>query len=151
MKTWKPLILPFCLILFSILFNPLPARADTSIQLEIKTILASGKGGQIDDRLRGLTRELKSVFRYSSYQLLGQAGLSLSRNRTGNVSLPEGRTMKINLLDINGNRATLRLEILRDNRQIFQTVIKLRNRSSITIGGPEYQGGNLLFNIFASF
>jgi hypothetical protein len=77
--------------------------------------------------------------------------LSLSTNKKGTVSLPEGRVMNIFARGVEGNRVVLEIEITRNRSRIFQTVIKLRNNSSITIGGPRHKGGNLLFNIFASF
>ena len=149
MKSSKTLI--FLLVIFFILFSPSFVLSDAPIQLDVKIILASNKTGNIDSSLENLIRELKKVFRYSSYQLLGQNRLSLKSNNKGNVSLPENRVMTIIPKGVNGNRVTLELEILKDKSLIFQTVIKLKNGSSITIGGPEYHGGNLLFNIFASF
>jgi hypothetical protein len=72
-------------------------------------------------------------------------------NRSERISLPGGRMMSITLKGISGRRATLQLEIYKRKRQIFQTIIQLRNRSSVTVGGPEYRGGYLLFNIYNSF
>jgi hypothetical protein len=149
MKSSKTLI--FLLVIFFILFSTSFVLSDALIQLDVKTILASNEPGNIDPRLQNLINELKTVFRYSSYQLVGQNKLSLESNKKGSVSLPENRVMTIIPKGVSGNRVTLELEILKGNSQIFQSVIKLKNRSSITIGGPEYKGGNLLFNIFASF
>lgn len=144
-------LLPLCLILFSSLLFPSTGRSESAIQVQVRTILASPEPGPTDSRLKGLARELQSVFRYSSYQLLGRTSLNLTSNRTGRVSLPGQRAMRIIPKGIQGDRVTLELEILKDHSQIFKTVIRLRNESSITIGGPEYEGGNLFFNIFASF
>lgn len=131
---------------------PASTWADQNIHLNVKTILASGKKNFIDPRLKNLVSELKSVFRYSSYEFLNQKGLNLSTNKKGVVSLPEGRAMNIYAKGVEGNRVVLEIEITKNNNRIFQTVIKLRKNSSITIGGPRYkEGGNLLFNIFASF
>lgn len=149
MKTRK--IPSICLILFLALLFSSPGRTESVVQIQVKTILASKEAGTTDSRLKDLARELQSVFRYSSYQLLGRTSLNLTTNRPGRVSLPEGRTMTIIPKGSKGGRVTLELEILKNNSQIFQTVIRLRNKSSVTIGGPEYRGGNLLFNIFASF
>ena len=149
MKSRNTLIL--FLIIFFILFSPSFVLSGAPIQLEVKVIIASNKPGDIDSSLENLIKELKKVFRYSSYQLLGRSKLILKSNKKGSVSLPENRVMTIIPKGVRGDRVELELEILKDKSIIFQTVIKLKNRSSITIGGPEYQGGNLLFNIFASF
>jgi hypothetical protein len=134
-----------------VLLPPSSAWSGANISITVKTILASENGNSVDPGLNDIVRELQSVFRYSSYKLLGEKGLSLSLNSKGVVPLPEQITMNISSMGIEGDRAVLDIEILRGGSRILQTVIKLRNNSSITIGGPEYKGGNLLFNIFASF
>jgi hypothetical protein len=137
--------------LLLVLLPPLQAWSGENISIAVKTILASENGKSVDPGLNDIVRELQSVFRYSSYKLLGEKGLTLSLNNKGVVTLPEQINMNISSMGIEGDRVVLDIEILRGGSRILQTVIKLRNNSSITIGGPEYQGGNLLFNIFASF
>lgn len=142
----------FCFILLSIfMVSANQVRAGNVIKVNIKTVLASQRSGSVDPSLKGLTQQLQSVFRYSSYKLLGQDNVTLNEKTSARVSLPGRRVMKIISKGISGNRVTLQLEIFKDNTQIFQTVIKLLNRSSVTIGGPRHKNGNLLFNIFASF
>lgn len=149
-KNTGSLILLF-VFLSVMLFAPVFAQAGQNISIDVKTILASGNKTSIDPRLKSLVRELQSVFRYSSYEFLSQKKLNLSSNKKGVASLPEARVMNIISKGIEGDRVILEIEILKNNSKIFQTVIKLRNNSSITIGGPQYKGGNLLFNIFTSF
>ena len=143
--TWMLFIL--CLLC---LFAP-SGRAAPAVQIKVKVILASQQAGSVDPRLQGLTRELQSVFRYGSYTLLSEKSMSQSLKNAGVVSLPGGRVMSIAPQSLSGNRVTLKLEINKGKRQIFQTVIQLRNRSSLTVGGPKHKGGYLLFNISASF
>lgn len=136
---------------FSIMFFPLEGDCNQNARITVKTILASRNKSSIDPRLKGLVQELNSVFRYSSYEFLGQKMVNLAENKKAVVGLPEGRKMNITSKGIKGNRVTLQIEIYKGNSKIFQTVIQLRNKASITIGGPGYKGGNLLFNIFTSF
>ena len=128
-----------------------PAWSAEKIDIVVKIVLASQDKEYIDPSLSDLAKELQSVFRYSSYSLLGQNSMSLAINQTGTATLPGGRSLMITPLEIKGNRVALRLQINKDGRQIFQTNARLLNRSSITVGGPKYQGGYLLFNIFGSF
>ena len=134
-----------------LLINPSGIMAEPNIKITVKTIFASGKGTSIDPSLKELAQELQSVFRYSSYEFLGQKNLKLTLNKKGVVTLPEQRIMNISVQGIEDNRVILDIEIQKNNSRIFQTTIKLSNNRSLTIGGPEYKGGNLLFNIFASF
>ncbi|MBN2417861.1 MAG: hypothetical protein JXL81_00615 [Deltaproteobacteria bacterium] len=144
-----PAVLFFTLSL--LLINPSGIMAGPDINITVKTISASRKGNSVDPGLKDLVQELQSVFRYSSYEFLGQKDLKLSSNKNGVVPLPEQRVMNISVKGIEGDRVVLEIEILKNNNRIFQTVIKLSNKKSLTIGGPEYKGGNLLFNIFAAF
>lgn len=138
-------------VIFPIFLLNSQIKAEPIVRIDVKTILASNNGRDTDPRLKGLVRELKSVFRYSSYQLLSQDRANLRMNRSERISLPGGRMMSITLKGLSGRRATLLLEIYKRKEQIFQTVIQLRNQSSVTVGGPEYRGGYLLFNIYNSF
>jgi hypothetical protein len=70
---------------------------------------------------------------------------------TREVSLPGKRILKITPVQVTGNRVELKLVMLKKKQNIFQTVVKLLNKSSLTVGGPEYEDGYLLFNISASF
>jgi hypothetical protein len=128
-----------------------PVCAGSGINIAVKTVLASQESQFTDPRLSDLIQELQSVFRYSSYRLLSQDRMKLDIQETGTASLPENRVLKITNMGISGDRAELRLEIFKKDRQTFQTVIRLINHGSITVGGPEYKGGYLLFNISNSF
>jgi hypothetical protein len=134
-----------------IMFFPLEGDCNQNAGITVQTILASNGKSSVDPRLKGLVQELNSVFRYSSYESLGQKTVNLGENKKAVVGLPEGRKMNITSKGIKGNRVTLQIEIYKGNSKIFQTVIQLRNNASITIGGPGYKGGNLLFNIYTSF
>jgi len=125
--------------------------AASNIDIRVKTILASQGSAYADPQLKSLVRELKSVFRYTSYRLLSENRLRLQMSQTGTVSLPDNRILKITPNGIRGKRAELDLVILKNNRQIFQTTIQLLNRKSITLGGPRHKKGILLLNIFNSF
>lgn len=141
------------LLLLAVLTGGLtePVRSEPKINIVIKTVLASQGDKFADPRLSDLIRELESVFKYSSYRLLSRNSMNLRMKETGTASLPDDRVLKITLLQIKGNRASLRLEISKKDRQIFQTVVQLLNKGAITVGGPKYKGGYLLFNISNSF
>ena len=128
-----------------------PVFAASKIDISVKTVLASQEAAYVDPRLKDLAKELKSVFRYTSYRLLGENHIRLELKKTGTISLPGNRVLKVTPTRISGNRAELILVILKENRRIFHTSIQLLNRGSITIGGPRHQNGFLLLNIFNAF
>jgi hypothetical protein len=128
-----------------------PAFAASKIDISVKTVLAAQDAAYVDPRLKDLAKELKTVFRYTSYRLLGENRIRLELKKTGTISLPGNRVLKVTPVRISGNRAELNLAILKGNSQIFNTSIQLLNRGSITIGGPRHKNGFLLLNIFNSF
>lgn len=145
-------IILFCTVFVSMLITQTgEVRAGTTIDLNIKTILASQKPGRDDPNLKRFTNRVKGVFSYSSYKLLSRDNLKLNQKSSGRISLPGNRSMKITSKGISGNRVTLQVEIFKNRKQIFQTVVHLLNDSEVTVGGPKHEDGNLLINIFASF
>jgi hypothetical protein len=139
------------LLVASALATATVPAAEAQINIVAKTVLASNEGNTMDPALGPLLGELRSVFRYSSYRLLGQNRLSLAIKQSGTVSLPGNHTLQIIPNGISANRAEMQLSILKNGSRTFNTVVQLRNGASVTVGGPKHQGGYLLFNIFASF
>jgi len=128
-----------------------PVWADRPVHIVVETVLASQGSQYLDPRLSNLIEELQSVFRYSSYRLLGQKPMDIRMGQTDMVSLPGDRVLKITPTKVTGNRVELQLVISRNKNQIFQTMIQLLNHGSIIVGGPKYEDGYLLFNISTSF
>jgi len=150
MKKYRITLL--CTIIVSILITQADeAWSGETIDLSVKTILASQKPGRDDPNLKSFKDEVKDLFRYSSYKLLSKDNLRLNQKNSSRISLPGNRSMKITSKGISGDRVTLQVEMFKDNRQIFQTVVRLLNDSEVTVGGPKHEDGNLLINIFASF
>jgi len=140
MKIYRITLL--CVIIVSILITQADeAWSGATINLNVKTILASQKPGRDDPNLERFTSGVKDVFGYSSYKLLSKDNLKLNQENSGRISLP----------GISGDRVTLQVEMFKNNKQIFQTVVRLLNDSEVTVGGPKHEDGNLLINIFASF
>jgi hypothetical protein len=128
-----------------------PVWAQRPVHIVVQTVLASQGSPYLDPRLSHLIQELQSVFRYSSYRLLGQKPMDIRMGETDMVSLPGNRVLKITPTKVTGNRVELQLVISKNKNQIFQTMIQLLNHGSIIVGGPKYEDGYLLFNISTSF
>jgi hypothetical protein len=125
--------------------------AKDDISADVKTVLASQESEYLDPRLSSLIKELQTIFRYSCYRLLSEDRVGLTMKETGKVSLPGNRVLEITPLQIEGDRMELKLVMVKKKKEIFQTIIKLLNHRSLTVGGPKYKDGFLLFNISASF
>ncbi len=147
------------LVIVSILLMVLPAGSVQSrpitMKVTVKTVLASHDKTYVDKRIPKLVKKLKSIFGYSSYRLLSYKELKMRLKKQDVVLLPGKRVLKIVPTKIikekTGYRLELHLAIYKEDKQIFKTVIKLKNKSSVTVGGPKHKGGVLLFNIYSEF
>ncbi len=117
---------------------------------DVRIIHASSGPAHMDPALKDLGHELKSVFKYTSYRLVNRKALNLKHHQVGRISLPGSRILEISPTGFKKERIKFRINILKQNRSVFNTEILLKNGRSITIGGPGYQKGYLLFNISAT-
>lgn len=127
-----------------------PAFAENRVLTDVKVIHASTGPHYVDPSLRKIVSKLKSVFKYTSYRLLKEERLNQRFNRKGRVTLPGKRTLIVMPLGMEGKRIRYQINIQKNNRSIFQTRVLLKNNASITIGGPQFNDGVLLFNISGS-
>lgn len=129
---------------------PKPAAADNQVLTDVKIIHASTASDHIDPGLKGIISELRSVFKYTSYRLIKEQSLNQGFNKEGRISLPGNRTLTVMPSNMENKRIRYQINISKDNQSVFQTQVLLKNNSSITIGGPQFDKGVLLFNISGS-
>ncbi len=127
-----------------------PAFAENQVVTDVLVIYASTGPQNVDPSLNKIISELKSVFKYTSYSVLKDQRLKLGFNEKGKIDLPENRTLVIMPSNMNGKRIPYQINIQKDGQPIFQTQVLLKNNGSITIGGPQFNNGILLFNISGS-
>jgi hypothetical protein len=127
-----------------------PAFGKTRVITNIKVIHASTGKRYFDPDLQDVISQLESVFKYTSYKLIKEKRLNQQFAQKGRVNLPGKRKLIIIPLDTDNKRIRYQINILKNENSIFQTRILLRNNSSITIGGPKFNNGYLLFNISGS-
>ncbi len=135
----------FCFCFFS-----QTAFAKSKVLTDVKVIHASTDASHLDPSLDDIISELKSVFKYTAYRLLKDQRMNLKFNQEGQVGLPGKRTLIVMPTDMDGKRIRYKININKNSRSIFQTQVLLKNNSSITIGGPQFKNGVLLFNISGS-
>ncbi|MFH1156990.1 MAG: hypothetical protein V1793_24605 [Pseudomonadota bacterium] len=127
--------------------TPRRGLAGPVVLTDVKVIHASSDPGPADPRLKDLVAELNSVFKYTSYRLVQSSSMSLAMNTTGTVPLPGERTLNVTPASVQNGRIQFRIDIFKGGTKIFGTLALLRDNSSLTIGGPEFEKGFLLFTI----
>ena len=141
----------FAMLSALLVLLPAAGWAAPAVSIEVKTVLASSGETYLDPQLSEIARELQGLFRYTSYRLLGRDRLTLQPRQTGNVALPGNRRLQITYQGVENRRVELLLKMYKNQSNVFETSIRLNNRSSITVGGPRYEEGYLLFNIYSAF
>ena len=136
-----------CWISFSPTIFVNTAIAGNAARTDVRVIHASQGQNFIDSELKDLAEELGSVFKYTSYRLIKTKNMTLSNNQQGVVNLPNKRSLVVTPIRISGGKIKYQINIFKSGEQIFSTQILLKNQRSITIGGPKFKNGYLLFNI----
>ncbi|MCK5542748.1 MAG: hypothetical protein KAI40_08635 [Desulfobacterales bacterium] len=123
------------------------AIAGNAVKTDVRIIHASQGQNHIDPKLSDLAEELSTVFKYTSYRLIKEKNMGLNENQKGVVKLPDERSLVVIPTRINGENIKYQINIFKSGNQVFSTQILLKNKRSITIGGPKFKNGYLLFNI----
>lgn len=116
----------------------------------VKVIQASTRSRSVDPALRHIVPELESVFKYTGYTLLQDRNLSLTFGQQGRIRMPDRLTLVLTPTGRQGDRIRYEIQILHKKASVFQTRVLLKNNRSMTIGGPRYGHGVLLFHITGS-
>lgn len=136
--------------IFCFCFTTQPVYGKTRVITNVKVIHAATGPKHVGPGLRGIISELEPVFKYTSYRLLKNKRLNQGFKQKGRVDLPGKRTLVVMPSNMDGKRIRYQINILKRNQSIFKTHVLLKNNSSITIGGPQFDRGTLLFNITGS-
>ncbi len=146
----KNKILSFVLVL--IMFSLLPSLTLAQVQTRVRVIQASNVGKAIDPSLRDLHDQLGSLFNFTSYRLLRDESLSLSLNQPVSISAREGRiTIEINLVRLQKGFSELRIRVVREEKEILNTQVRLSPGRTVLIGGPKLREGVIIYALSARF
>ena len=136
-----------CWICFLVSLFPNISIAGNAVRTDVRVIHASQGQTFIDSELRDLAEELGSVFKYTSYRLIKTKSMVLNNSQQGVVNIPNKRSLVVTPIKISGKKIKYQISIFKSGEQIFGTQILLKDQRSITIGGPKFKNGYLLFNI----
>jgi hypothetical protein len=120
-------------------------------QTRIRVIQASNIGHSIDPSLRDVYRELGSLFSFTSYRLLRDETLDLILSRPVTISAHPGRFMEVSLIGLRRDMAKLRIRVVREERDILSTEVRLLPGRTVLIGGPRHGEGVIIYAVSAHF
>jgi hypothetical protein len=126
---------------------PFPLSAQTIYNTQVKVIHAATGSSHVDPGIKSLVQEIESVFKYTDYRLIKNQQMKLQENQTGTIDLPGNRTLLVTPVNLAKDRISYQIRIEKNQTPVFKTQVLLKNHNSMTIGGPQYEKGVLLFNI----
>ena len=68
---------------------------EEAVALHVRTVLATDSGSDFDARLDGYRRQLRELFRYSSYRLVKEEDRHCAFGRPNNFEIPGGRYLEV--------------------------------------------------------
>lgn len=141
----------FLLILILAFSSFFLSAAFAQVQVRMRVIQASNVGQSIDPSLRDVHRELGSLFSFTSYRLLRDDSLNLSPNRPVLITAHPGRFMEVTLVGLRRYVAELRIRVVREERDILNTQVRLSPGRTVLIGGPRHGEGVVIYALSARF
>ena len=115
------------------------------IQVEVTVVHISDGPGGIDARGQKLHGKLKRQFRYESLKVLETRSLKLAVDEVGSVSLPNGKRVRVQPLQLDAESALLAVDV----EGAVQTDLRVRNGHLVVIGGDRHQSGKLVVGLEA--
>ena len=142
----------FLLFLLFILCFVSISTALAEVQVRLRVIGASNDGQTIDPSLKDIYKELGSLFSFTSYRLFRDENLTLSPNQPVSISTRKGRLIEITLIGLHRDIAELRIRVVREEKEILNTQVRLSPGRTVLIGGgPRQREGVIIYALSARF
>lgn len=129
---------------------PAPARAGAGVEVELVVVHASNAHQSVDPSLKPVERHLRFL-NYTGFKSLDRHNRSLRVGEQTTVSVVGGREMKVRLIDKNPTAAKLRVQLFRGASKLLDTTVSIHRNRSFIVGGPQHDGGVLVFPLTASY
>lgn len=136
--------------LLALAASPLVHAADTAVKGEVLVILAKEAEGEYDPKLKKMPALQKPPFNgFKSMSILSTTGIELTSDKDATVSLPNGRTLSLKLLErLPDGRHKVQVSISRpdkDDRPTSLTVIA--SGEPFFVAGQNHGGGTLVIGV----
>lgn len=142
MTTRMPTAL-LALSLLGLFLLPVSARAeDQKLKVQVEVVLVSQKGTEVDPPELQKMKETfqKQSFNFTSFKRLSQQTLELGNKEPTEVKLPNGVNASLRLLRMQGDTATLRVEV----PQLSAVDVELGREGSVYQRAGKHVGGELI-------
>ncbi|HEX8822015.1 MAG TPA: hypothetical protein VF794_18965 [Archangium sp.] len=142
MMTRRPLAL-LALALVGVLLSPPVARAaDEKLKVKVEVVLVSKKGTEVEPaELQKMKDSFeRQNFNFTSFKRLSQQTLEVGSQASTDVKLPNGVNASLRLLRMQGDTATLRVEV----PQLSAVDVELGREGTVYQRAGKHVGGELI-------
>jgi hypothetical protein len=141
----------FLLFLLLILCFVWTSTALAQVQIRLRVIGASNDGKSIDPSLKDIYKELGSLFSFTSYRLFRDENIKLSPNQPVSISTRR-RLIEITSVGMQKGIAELKIKVVREEKEILNTQVRLSPGRTVLIGGGARQReGIIIYALYAHF
>jgi hypothetical protein len=141
-------------VLLSLLFILCFVSTSTAlaeVQVRLRVIGASNDRQTIDPSLKDIYKELGSLFSFTSYRLFRDENLTLSPNQPVSISTRR-RRLDVTLIGLHKDIAELRIKVVREEKELLNTQVRLSPGRTVLIGGgPRQREGIIIYALYARF
>jgi hypothetical protein len=123
------------------------AQAPASLRVEVLVCQAAEAAGGIDAACEKLHASIGKEFRYGSLTRLQSQGLSLALDQVGEVTLPNGKSLRVRPLQADERSALLAVDV----EGVVQTDLRVRNGQLVVIGAQRHRDGKLVIALEPSW
>ncbi len=142
-KTTHSTMAVLVLALAGLLFTPLTARAqEQKLKVQVEVVLVSRKGTEVEPSSLQKMKETfqRQNFNFTSFKLLSQQSLEVGSKESAEVKLPNGVNASLRLLRLQGDTATLRVEV----PQLSAVDVELGREGAVYQRAGKHVGGELI-------
>ena len=124
------------------------------VRIVVSLIEASNDAPRVDPQIRGLVKQFRGDFRYSSYKLVSRIPKTIKIGSYETVRLPGSREMRLYARGYENNRVKLNVKVTERGRrgrgrEVLNTDFRIVRGGTIMIGGYRYRDGRLMVAISA--
>ena len=116
---------------------------EQQIDVEVMVSHVSSAEGEIDPRGGKLHQKLQDEFRYESLRVLLVRGLQLALNEVGTVGLPNGKSVRVQPLQLSGSGVLMAVDV----EGAARMDLKVRKGHLVVIGAERYLDGKLVISL----
>ena len=119
------------------------------IKVGVDIIVASQRSVFIDSRIANIENHLRSIFRFSSYELYATRMLVIPMGHEEQIILPEGKIFILSPLYFHGQMIVLKAKVLSKRRLIVDTQFRVPSGGFFLVGGPKIRRGVIILKVTA--